>query len=46
MGEARLRVVLPQDIGVVRTRAPAAVVGHCTVRDSLRQPPRVGIGTG
>ncbi|GAA3655121.1 OsmC family protein [Streptomyces chitinivorans] len=46
VGEVRLRVVLPQDIGETRTRALAAVVDHCTVHNSLRQPPRVDIGIG
>ncbi|MBN3929597.1 OsmC family protein [Streptomyces verrucosisporus] len=46
VGEVRLRVVLPQDVGETRARALAAVVEHCTVHNSLRQPPRVDIVIG
>ncbi|MFP8885447.1 OsmC family protein [Streptomyces mangrovi] len=46
VGEVRLRLVLPRDIGETRTRALAAVVDHCTVHNSLRQPPRVDIEIG
>lgn len=38
-----LRVTVPREMNPVQQRALAAVVDHCTVHNSLRHPPSVGI---
>ncbi|MCQ4082059.1 OsmC family protein [Streptomyces sp. RB6PN25] len=38
-----LRVTVPRELNPMQQRALAAVVDHCTVHNTLRHPPQVGI---
>ncbi|QIB47479.1 MULTISPECIES: OsmC family protein [Streptomyces] len=41
----RMRILLPVRLSEARRRALRAVVNHCTVHNSLRQPPEITVGT-
>ncbi|KNE79304.1 MULTISPECIES: OsmC family protein [Streptomyces] len=43
VGEVRMRLVVPGELPEQRRKALAAVVNHCTVHNSIRQPPHVVI---
>jgi hypothetical protein len=42
----RMRIPLPLELSPERKQALRAVVGHCTVHNTLRQPPEVTVELG
>ncbi|MGW3151829.1 OsmC family protein [Streptomyces sp. NPDC001177] len=43
VASGRLRVLVPHELSRARLEALRAVVDHCTVHNTLRQPPEVRI---